>query len=256
MHGILLTLGVILAHIAVNLFNELSDYRTKIDKNTTRTPFSGGSGMLQSGKTSPATVTAVAYSVMFVAAGIGFYFCYVSSWYILIFMISGGLAIRFYTSFFAKWLMGEIISGLCLGTFVVLGSYMALTGHLTADIVFISIPPGILTTLLLFLNEFPDAEPDKKGGRHHMIIHYGEKKSARIYLFGLAITYITILLAPFLFKVPYTVLVALLTLPIAIKAGLAVLKNYDDTERLIPALGMNVGIVILTDLLIAIGYFL
>ena len=84
-------------------------------------------------------------------------------------MISGGLAIRFYTPFFAKWLVGELISGLCLGTFVVMGTYMALTGQLNIPTIIISIPPGILTTLLLLLNEFPDADADKMGGRYHLI---------------------------------------------------------------------------------------
>ena len=37
--AVLLLVGVILAHIAVNLFNEVSDYETKIDEKTVRTPF-------------------------------------------------------------------------------------------------------------------------------------------------------------------------------------------------------------------------
>jgi 1,4-dihydroxy-2-naphthoate octaprenyltransferase len=47
----LLLAGVVLAHISVNLFNEYSDYKTGIDFNTHRSPFSGGSGMIVSGKT-------------------------------------------------------------------------------------------------------------------------------------------------------------------------------------------------------------
>jgi 1,4-dihydroxy-2-naphthoate octaprenyltransferase len=33
-------------HVAVNALNEASDYKTGIDFNTERTPFSGGSGTL------------------------------------------------------------------------------------------------------------------------------------------------------------------------------------------------------------------
>ncbi|MBW1809953.1 MAG: prenyltransferase, partial [Deltaproteobacteria bacterium] len=42
-HGLnfgLAMFGTVLAHIAVNLFNELSDHKTGIDNNTRRTPFS------------------------------------------------------------------------------------------------------------------------------------------------------------------------------------------------------------------------
>lgn len=255
-HSLLLIVGVVLAHISVNLFNELSDYKTKIDEHTTPTPFSGGSGMMQSGKTKPAAVTAAAYGAMFLAAAIGFYFCVVSTWYILVFMTAGGIAIRFYTSHLARWLLGEFFSGLTLGSFVVLGTYMALTGQLNINIVYISIPPGILTTLLLFLNEFPDAEADKKGGRFHMIIHFGKKKSASIYAAAMPVLYILILAGPFILDIPYTVLIALLTLPIAGKAVSIALKFHSDTAKLVPALGMNVMVVLLTDLLLAVGYFI
>jgi len=54
--------GVILAHVAVNLFNEHSDNETGIDHETPRTPFSGGSGTLQQGHTTPRAVLAVAAS--------------------------------------------------------------------------------------------------------------------------------------------------------------------------------------------------
>lgn len=254
--SLLLVIGVILAHISVDLFNELSDYRTKIDESTVRTQFSGGSGMMQAGKTSEAAVTAAAYGTLASAAAIGFYFCFVTGWVIALFMAIGGLAIRFYTSHFARWLLGESLAGLTLGTLVVLGVYYALTGHLTVEVVFMSIPPGILTSLLLFLNEFPDVEADKMGGRHHLVIHFGRKKSAGIYVFGLIGMYIIILIAPFSSDVPYTALIALMTVPLAVKASLIVLKHYNETENLTPALGMNVGIVVLTDLLLAIGHFL
>ncbi len=255
-HAALIMIGVVLAHISVNLFNELSDYQTGIDQNTVQTPFSGGSGMMQSGKTSPKAVRIFAYSALFVSALIGIYFCLVSGWLILVFMISGGIAIRFYTSFFSKWLIGEIISGLTLGSFVVLGTFYALTGTMGTEIILISIPPGILTTLLLFLNEFPDLEADQKGGRHHLVIHFGRKKSSFIYVLGLIVVYVTVLGISFLKMIPDTILIALITLPMAFKSSITVLKNHNDIPKLIPALAMNVGIVIVTDLLMAIGLFI
>ena len=45
-HAILVLIGTVSAHISVNLFNEYSDYQTKIDFNTERTPLNGGSGMM------------------------------------------------------------------------------------------------------------------------------------------------------------------------------------------------------------------
>src|SRR5512133_24226 len=56
MDMLLIVLGTVLAHASVNLFNEYSDHLTGIDKNTKRTPFSGGSGMMVSGLTKPSAV--------------------------------------------------------------------------------------------------------------------------------------------------------------------------------------------------------
>ena len=59
-HGIMLIIGVVSTHISVNLFNEYSDYNTKIDFKTHRTPFSGGSGILTEGLIRPNQVLTVA----------------------------------------------------------------------------------------------------------------------------------------------------------------------------------------------------
>jgi 1,4-dihydroxy-2-naphthoate octaprenyltransferase len=255
-HALLALLGVVLTHISVNLFNELSDFHTKIDAHTIRTPFSGGSGLLQSGITTAAGVRMAAYCTLGFSTLIGLYFCMASGWTLLIFMLLGGTAIRFYTTHLARWLTGEIVAGMTLGSFVVLGVYYILTSRLPVSIVWISIPPGILTALLLFLNEFPDMEADKQGGRRHLVIQLGRKKSAAVYVWSMIVTFAWILAAPFFFDIPYTVLLGLAPVPLAFVASQKVLSHYDTIEKLIPALGMNVGVVILTDFFLGAGYFL
>ena len=49
--------GLLGLHVAVNAFNEVSDYRRGIDLETRRTPFSGGSGTLPAGLLSPRAAT-------------------------------------------------------------------------------------------------------------------------------------------------------------------------------------------------------
>ena len=255
-HSLLLVLGVVLAHAAVNLFNELSDHGTGIDENTVRTPFSGGSGMLQAGWTTPRQVRLAAYGSLFAAGAIGLYFCLVSGWPLLVLMACGALAIRFYTSHLSRWRVGELASGLTLGSFVVIGAHYALTGYMTVDILYISLPPGLLTALLLFLNEFPDADADCRGGRRHLVIVMGKKKSAVVYAGGVALVFALIAAGPFIVNIPHTVLIALLAMPLGIAAASLTLRHYDDPPRLVPAQGLNVALVIVTDLLLALAYFL
>ena len=254
-HSLLLVLGVVLAHASVNLFNELSDHRTRIDENTVRTPFSGGSGMLQAGLTTSRQVTLAAYGTLLGAGAIGLYFCLASGWPILVLMTSGAVAIRFYTSHLSRWLIGELASGLTLGSFVVIGVHYALTRFMTLDIIYIALVPGILTALLLFLNEFPDAEADRRGGRRHLVIFLGKKKSAVLYAAALLLLFGLIAAGPFIQNIPYTVLMALATLPLGVAAAFLTLKHHHDPVRLVRAQGLNVALVILTDLLLAVAYF-
>jgi 1,4-dihydroxy-2-naphthoate octaprenyltransferase len=255
-HSILLVIGVVLAHVSVNLFNELSDWKSRIDEHTVRTPFSGGSGMLQSGRTTAVGVTWAAYLALLAAGCIGLYFCLVSGWLILWLMICGALAARFYTTHLAKWLIGELVSGLTLGSFVVIGSHYALTRFMTLDIIYISLVPGILTALLLFLNEFPDAEADRKGGRRHLVIFFGTRTSAMIYAGAVALLFALIAAGPFVQNIPYAALIALATLPLGAAAAFLTVKHHREPQRLVRAQALNVALVILTDLLLAVAYFL
>jgi 1,4-dihydroxy-2-naphthoate polyprenyltransferase len=258
-HGLnfaLAMVGTILAHTAVNLFNELSDYKTGIDNNTRRTPFSGGSGTMQAGHLSPRKVMKVTLAVSAIALGIGIYLTIVSGWHLMLFIIAGAIATVFYTSHLARWVLGELFAGLCLGTFVVLGAYYAQAGFITSSIVWLSIPPGILTALLLLLNEFPDAEADRQGGRRHLVIVLGWRKAAIVYAIAMALGYLILIIGVVAKWLPPTVLLALLTLPLALKSSLTALKYGRNFEKMVPALGANVGVVLGTDLLIAVAYFI
>lgn len=264
LRALFLIIGVVLAHGSVNLFNEYSDYHTGIDAHTRRTPFSGGSGMLQAAMTSPRAVLAAAIGTLFAAFFIGIYFSVCSHWFIMVLMGMGGIAIVFYTDFLARWLLGELFAGLTLGSAVVVGSYIGMTGNpsmmvselLDLEVVLVSIPPGILTSLLLFLNEFPDAEADREGGRYHLVIFLGKRKATYLYSFGLFLVFSTILLLPVLDITTKWLLIALLPLPAAVIAATIAIRNGNDTEKLIPALGINVMIVLATDALIAAAYAL
>jgi 1,4-dihydroxy-2-naphthoate octaprenyltransferase len=264
LHAMMLVFGVLLSHISVNLFNEYSDFKTKIDFNTNRTPFSGGSGMITSGSTRPERVRAVGIITLMVSGAIGVYFAIVSHWMVLVFAIIGAFSVLFYTNFLAKRVLGELFAGLALGTFVVLGTYIAMTaspgmtikGLIPAEVIWISIPPGILTSLLLLINQFPDAEADKAGGRRHLVIRFGWKGASYVYTAGMFATFAIIVLMPLIGISSPWIYLALLPLPLGIKASVTAIKHGDDFGKIVPALGSNVITVLATDLLLAVAVFI
>ena len=248
--------GTVLIHASVNLFNELSDFRTGIDSSTRRTPFSGGSGNLQASLTTPGAVRMAAWGTLAVSGFIGLYLSLEAGWLLVAIILVGGLTTVFYTSHLAKIAMGELFAGMCLGSMVVVGTYLAMTGDVTSTAVLVSVPPGILTSLLLFLNEFPDLEADRSGGRRHLLVLLGRRVSAQVYAAGLTACYLFILAGVFMSRFPSLILITLLTVPLAVKAAATTLKHHESFERMIPAQGADVGVVLGTDLLIALAYFI
>lgn len=262
--ALLIILGTVMAHASVNLFNEYSDHLTGIDKNTIRTPFSGGSGMMNSGFTDPSSVLIAAVATLLIAGSIGIYFGIVVHWSLFIIMLTGAFSIVFYTPLLTKIMLGELFSGLTLGTLVVLGTFIALTATpgqplgtlLPFEVIMVSVPPGILTALLLLLNQFPDAEADKQGGRKHLVIKLGYRNAAFVYAAGVIATFVIILVLPLAGVSSYWLYLGLLPLPVIFTATSKTLRFYNNVDKLVPALGANIVTVLLTDALLALSIFI
>jgi len=253
---VLTMLGLLLAHSSVNILNDYFDYKSGIDLETTRTPFSGGSGVLPNGLLKPKGVYMYGVGCLTAALAIGIYLTFISGWQLLPMIILGGLVIYFYTSHLTKWLVGEFWAGLGLGVLPVLGTYFVQTGRYSIEAVVASLAPGFLTANLLFLNEFPDVEADKKGGRFNLLIALGPRKASRLYAGLLALTYICIIGGVVFKLMPPLTLIGLLSIPFAFKAISVTFKHYGNIQGLIPALKANVITVLGTNALVAVGYFL
>lgn len=260
----LIMIGTVVAHASVNLFNEYSDHLTGIDKHTKRTPFSGGSGMMNSGFTHPSAVLATAIVTLLVSGSIGIYYGITAHWTVFLIMITGAFSIVFYTPLLTKLMLGELFSGLTLGTLVVLGTFISLTATpgqspgtlLPFEVIMVSVPPGILTALLLLLNQFPDSEADKRGGRKHLVIKLGYRKAAIVYAAGVVTTFTIILILPLGGVSSFWLYLGLLPLPVIYIATSTTLKFYNNIDKLVPALGANIVTVLLTDALLALAIFI
>jgi len=131
--------------------------------------------------------------------------------------------------------------------------FVQTTAYLPAVVA--SIPSGILVHNLLLLNEFPDTEADKKAGRKTLPIIMGKAKASMLYSILTVIVYLWIIGGVVAGHMPALSLIALLTLPLAIKAIQGALKHQEIT-KLMPAMGNNVLVVLLTQFLLGIGYIL
>ncbi len=252
----LVLFGAVLLHASVNAFNNYFDYRSGIDARTHKTPFSGGVETLVRGEMKASSALLVAISSLVLAGLIGTYFLFQFFIALIPIVVYGTVAIVLYTPVIAKiYGLSEIVAGTGFGV-MGLGVYVTQAGHIDLSAVAIFVPTSILVDLLLFLNEFPDVEADRTGGRKHLVIILGNHGAAKLYVAAVAATYISILAAVQLGIAPFFTLLAFLSIPIAYKACKIVLKQHDNMPNLLPALGLNVMMILLTIALIGAGFLI
>ena len=253
-HYVLAMIGSMLVHVTVNVINDYHDYVGGIDLKTLRTPFSGGSGVLPSGFLRPRQVFWFGTLSLGVAMAIGFYFVGVKGWSLFPLLLIAGFSAYFYNVFLSKWLVGELFAGLNLGPLLVLGAYYVQAGRYSWEALVASLAPGILTANLLFLNEFPDAEADREGGRKHLVILMGKKEARFLFALLTALAYLCIIIGVATGIMPAVTLIGLGTMVFGWKAVRGAFRYYNRMDEFVPVLGANVVTILGTQALVTLGY--
>ena len=256
-YSVLALIAGISAHISVNAFNEYFDFKTDLDARTQKTPFSGGSGTLQAHPELANGALVISWVTLAISALIGLYFASVWGWWVILFGIVGLILLYGYTA----WMVYQpalclIAPGLGFGPLMVLSTHFALTGTFTWQALIASLVPFFLVSNLLLLNQFPDVEADRSIGRRHYPILLGRTASGYIYIGFLIATYLVIAMGVFFGLLPRFSLLAMLTVILAVQVIRNVLANSENVPALIPSLGQNVIINLLTPVLLAIGLFI
>jgi len=260
-YALLAGFGLMLTHGSVNAINDYFDYKSGIDLNTDRTPFSGGSGLVTGGQLPLSHALRVGIVTSLAALMIGIFFIALKGWLLLPLLIVAALCLVLYTPVILKTPWPEWSPGLGLGILPILGFYFIQTGRYDWTALIASIPSGILVHNLLLLNEFPDVEADGKGGRKTIPVAFGLDAAARFFMLATMAVYVWIIgcvlatLATGRVVMPVYCLIALLTLPWAVKA-IRGSREYHDRKRLVPALGDNVKFILFTQVLLGVGYIL
>ena len=244
--------GLVLLHAAVNALNEASDMTTGIDLQTTRTPFSGGSGTLPAGLLSVGATRAFAYAC---AVGGGL----IGGWFVLqlgpafaVLMAIGAAAVLFYSNLFARTGTGELLAGLGLGALPVWGAAWVQGRFPGAAPLWAGAPAFFMTFDLLLLNEFPDEQADRAGGRRNLVLLLGRRGAALVYATAALLTPLSLVAAVVLGALPAPALAAavpslLLAKPLAWAFG--------DTSQPVPvgALAANVVWNLATNTVLALA---
>lgn len=221
-------------HIAANTFNDYFDWKSGTDQanNDYFLPYSGGSRSIELGLISEKALFRVALVSLSIASLLGVILAFRSGPGILIFGVIGALSSYFYTApplrLAARKGLGELLIGLNFGPLVTAGTVYALTGSISVADFLIGIPIGLLTTAILWINQFPDEASDRETGKINLVVLLGKKRARWGYLLLLIVAFGLLLYWLVAGLLPLSVLLIVASIPLAIYAGRIAVREYDQ----------------------------
>lgn len=249
--------GALLAHASVNLLNEYEDFRSGLDFNTVRTPFSGGSGTLPM---NPAAATPTLYLGVAALAGtavIGLYLVARTGLGLLPLGLLGVAIVAVYSPWITRSPFACLVApGLAFGPLMVLGTAYVLTGFYGWTAMLASLAPLFLVSGLLLINQFPDLEPDRDAGRRHLPIFLGRRPASRVFAAMLMASFLPAPVGVFAGLLPAWALLGLLPSPLALVVARGAIRHADEPRALTSYLGMNVAVVMGSIVLLGVGLLL
>ncbi|MFQ3789269.1 prenyltransferase [Halomonas sp. A29] len=260
--ALLVLLGALLAHAAVNLFNEHHDFRSGLDELTERTPFSGGSGALPERPEAIQDVLAAALACLAGVVLIGVWFLWRAGPVMLVYGLVGLGLVLAYTAWLTRrpWLC-LLAPGAGFGLLMVLGAHQALTGTLSATVVAAALIPTLMVSALLLINQIPDIDADRRVGRDHLAIRLGPHQAARLVAVLLAVAFAVVPVAWLGGALPAEAWLMWLAVPALAWLIRGLWRLPPEVDRgeltlLLPLMGLNVAVLLASLTLLNVGLFL
>ena len=249
----LVLLGALAAHVAVNALNEYGDFRSGLDMATQRTPFSGGSGTLPARPDMAPLALGLGLGALALTAALGLFFVWLRGAGLLWAGLPGFVLAATYTPWVLKnrWLT-LIASGAGFGA-MVLGTEYVLAGSYSAGGLYAALVVFFLVNNLLLANQFPDMEADRRFGRKNIPITMGPERAAAVMGLFFLFAYASLGAGIVTGALPRAVAMGFLTAPLAWMVWRRVTHDHADVTRMIPALGQNVMLTLVTPLLLGLG---
>ena len=225
--------GVMALHASVDLLNDYWDYKRGIDTATKRTKMSGGTGVLPEGLLKPSSVYRAGIGFLILGSVIGFYFVLTDGIIIAVILSFAILSIYFYSTKIVDSGLAEFFVAV-KGTMIVLGTFFIQSNQITLESILAGIVVGVLSSLVLFIASFPDHDADKSKGRKTLVITVGKKNATYLFWIFPAISYSLIILGISIGIFPILSFITLFSIPLVIKAGLGLKKNFNSVDELVP----------------------
>lgn len=255
LHAALTYVGVVFLHASVDLLNDYWDHKRGIDGATTRTKFSGGTGVLPENLLTPKAVYAAGVIFLILGASIGAYFVALRGVTIAVILGFAVVAIYFYSTSIVNAGLGELFVAI-KGAMIVLGTFYVQNATIEPAAVFVGAIVGILSATVLFVNSFPDFQADRSKGRRTLVILLGKKPAAAIFPLFIIAAYAMIVAGIFLGFTKVYSLICLASAPFAARSMMLMRRDPESVENLVPVMASAVTYSRITGFMLALSLVL
>jgi 1,4-dihydroxy-2-naphthoate octaprenyltransferase len=216
----------LLLQVGSNLANDVFDFERGADT----AERSGPVRVTQAGLLSPSQVKAGMAVVFGLAALFGLYLAWLGGWPVLLIGIAAILSAIAYTGGpfpLGYYGLGDLFVFIFFGLAAVAGTYYVQAGSVSTAAWWMTVPPGLIITAILVVNNLRDLENDRKAGKHTLAVRMGEQATRVQYLVCMIAAYLVMPLAAWVGAIPWSALLAWLSLPWAIHSARIVLTRRD-----------------------------
>lgn len=247
--------GVMALHASVDLLNDFWDFKRGIDSRTTRTKMSGGTGVLPEGLLKPSSVYRAGIAFLIIGSLIGGYFVITDGIIIAVILGFAIISIYFYSTKIVDSGLGEFFVAV-KGAMIVIGTFFIQSGQISLESILAGIVVGSLSSLVLFIASFPDHDADKSKGRKTLVIAVGKQKASKLFWLFPLVSYFAIIVGVYANLFPILSLISFCSLPLMIKSGLGLQKNYDSITELVPYMSSTLMFGRITGALFVVGFLI
>jgi len=253
---LLCLLGVAALHLGANLINDYYDARGSDPVNVRLTPFSGGSRVIQDRALSRSAVLAMSIGFFGVGLVCGLALAFTGRPLVLAVGLLGlGIGWAYSSPPFQLMSrgLGEVGIFFAFGPLITLGTYYAMAGEWSGAAFLLGVPHGFLITEVIWINQFPDFEADRRAGKRNLVVRLGPSASRFLYAGMMGLSFFSVAALVLWAGFSPLLLAALAALPLGIQATRILWREYGSHEGVVPAQAVTIQTLVAQGMLVTLG---
>lgn len=238
-------LGALFVHAGANMVNDFHDRDGDAGNVARLTPFTGGSRMIQESVLTPRATAIAGYSLVVGAAMIGLILMTAGHTKLLLVGLAGlSMAVAYSAPplrLSARGCGEFVVAGAWL--LVVVGTDLVLRGDWALQPVIVGLPLACLVAAILWVNEYPDEDADRRSGKHTLVVVLGAGPAARLHLLLVTAAYLCLIAAIAAGRLPPAAALGLIGLPGSFFAAIRLTRvaaARGDSRRYLPVIGSTI----------------